>query len=94
LHYNLAKEGVNMTTISIINGTIIKDGKLVVPQQCQLGLRVENVLDYFSKHKIDLDLTQHEECISFSIEHILGKKKLIKALIDDNVIKVHQLMGA
>ncbi len=81
-------------TISIINGTIIKDGKLVVPAECRMGLRVENAFEYFSKNKINLDLTKHEKFVALTMNHYVGKQKLIKALIEDKVIKAHQLVGA
>ncbi len=80
--------------ISIINGTIIKDGKLVVPAECRMGLRVENAFDYFSRNKINLDLTKHEKFVSLTMNHYAGKQKLIKALTDDNVIRRHQLIDA
>jgi len=83
-----------MTTISIIKGKIIKDGRIVVPRECQLGLRVENVLEYFSKNMIDLDFSKHNGYISLSMNHYTGKQKLIKALIDDNVIKANQFISA
>ena len=83
-----------MTTISIIKGKIIKDGRMVVPRQCQLGLRVENVFEYFSKNMIDLDFSQHNGYISLSMNHYSGKQKLIQALLDDNVIKANQFISA
>jgi len=81
-------------TISIINGNIIKNGKLVVPAECRMGLRVENAFEYFSKHKIDLNLTKHEKFLSLSMNQSQEKQKLIKALIEDKVIQAHQLIGA
>ena len=83
-----------MTTITIIKGKIIKDGRIVVPRQCQLGLRVENVLEYFSNNMIDLNFSKHHGYISLSMNHYSGKQKLIKALIDDNVIKANQFISA
>ena len=83
-----------MTTISIIKGKIIKDGHIVVPRQCQLGHRVENVFEYFSNNMIDLDFSKHDGYISLSMNHYSGKQKLIKALLDDNVIKANRLIGA
>ena len=83
-----------MTTISIINGRIIKDGKLVVPRECRVGLRVENVFDYFSRNLIDLDYTLHGGLVSVSTSHLDAKQKLIKALLDDKMIKVTQIISA
>ena len=81
-----------MTTISIINGIVIKDGKVVVPRECQLGYRVENVLDYLSKNRIDMTLSGHSGLVSVSVANIAGRQKLIQALIDDNVIKASQVL--
>ncbi len=83
-----------MTTITIINGHIIKDGKTVVPRQCQVGLKVENVFDYFSRNHIDLDYKVHDGLVSVSTSNYYGKQKLIKALIDDKMIKASQLVAA
>jgi len=83
-----------MTTISIINGLIIKDGKSVVPRQCQVGIRVENVFDYFSRNHIDLDYQVHDGLVSVSTSNYYGKQKLIKALIDDKMIKPTQYVAA
>jgi len=83
-----------MTTITIKNGFIIKDGRSVVPRECQMGLRVENAIEYFSKNRIDLDMTRHDGLVTVSMNHYVGKQKLIKALIEDRVIKPHQLIGA
>jgi len=81
-----------MTTISIINGIIIKDGRAVVPRECQLGVRVENVLEYLSKNRIDMTLSGHEGLVSVSVANYAGEQKLIRALIDDNVIKASQVL--
>lgn len=81
-----------MTTISIINGIIIKDGKPVVPRECKLGQRVENVIEYLSKNRIDMTLSGHQGLVSVTVSTHAGKQKLIKALIDDNVIKASQLL--
>jgi len=81
-----------MTTISIINGIIIKDGKRVVPRECQMGIRVENVLEYLSKNRIDMTLSGHQGLVSVSVSNDAGKQKLIKALLDDKVIKASQLL--
>ncbi|WP_415396801.1 hypothetical protein [Sulfurimonas sp. CS5] len=83
-----------MMTISIINGMIIKDGKSVVPRQCQVGVRVENVLDYFSRNAIDLDYKTHDGLVSVSTNNYYGKQKLIKALLEDRMIKHAQLVTA
>jgi len=83
-----------MTTITIINGQIIKDGKTVVPRQCQVGLKVENVFDYFSRNSIDLDYKVHDGHVSVSTNHYYGKQKLLKALIDDRMIKHTQILSA
>lgn len=83
-----------MMTISIINGMIMKDGKSVVPRQCQVGVRVENVLDYFSKNAIDLDYKAHDGLISVSTNNYYAKQKLIKALLEDRMIKHAQLVSA
>jgi len=81
-----------MTTINIINGIIIKDGRAVFPKECQMGLRVENVLDYLCKNKIDMTLSGHSGLVSISVANIAGKQKLIQALIDDKVIKATQIL--
>ena len=83
-----------MTAISIINGRIIKDGRTVVPRECQVGLRVENVFDYFSKNSIDLDYKVHDSLVSVSTSHYYGKQKLIKALLDDRMIRATQSISA
>ncbi len=75
-----------MTTISIINGIIIKDGRPVVPRQCQMGLRVENVLECLSNSRIDMTLSGHSGLVSISVANVMKKKKLIQALIDEKVI--------
>ena len=81
-----------MTTISIINGIIIREGKKVTPYECQLGNRVENVLEYLSKNKIDMSLSGHEGLVSLRVDSVVGKQKLIQALIDDKVIKASQIL--
>jgi len=81
-----------MTTITIINGIIIKDGKAVMPRECNLGLRVENVLEYLCKNRIDMTLSGYQGLVSVSVSNHAGKQKLIKALIDDNVVKASQLL--
>lgn len=81
-------------TISIINGTIIKDGKLVVPAECRMGLRVENAFEYFSKNRINLNLTKHKKFVALTMSHYCAKQKLIKALIEDKVVMPHQLIDA
>ena len=83
-----------MTTISIVNGRIIKDGRTVVPRQCQVGVRVENIFDYFSRNAIDLDYKVHDGLVSVSTNHYSGKQKLIKALLEDRMIKHTQLITA
>ena len=81
-----------MTTISIINGIIIKDGKPVVPRECRMGIHVENVLDYLSRNRVNMTLSGHSGMVSVSVASVTGKQKLIQALIDDKVIKAHQLL--
>ncbi len=81
-----------MTTISIINGIIIKDGKPISPRECRMGIRVENVLEYLSRNRINMTLSGHSGMVSVSVASMTGKQKLIQALIDDNVIKAHQLL--
>ncbi|WP_321779249.1 hypothetical protein [Sulfurimonas sp.] len=83
-----------MTTISIINGTIIKDGRFVVPRECQVGVRVENVFDYFSKNAIDLDYKVHDGLVSVWTNNYYAKQKLIKALLEDKMIRPSQLLSA
>ena len=83
-----------MTTISIINAIIIKDGKVVVPRECKMGLRVENVLEYLVKNRIDMTLSGHSGLVSISVGNIAARQKLIKALIDDNVIEAHQILNS
>ena len=83
-----------MTTISIINGMITKDGKSVVPRQCRVGIRVENVFDYFSRNAIDLDYSVHDGLVSVSTNHYCGRQKLIKALLEDKMIKPTQIVSA
>ena len=83
-----------MTTISIVNGRITKDGRTVVPRQCQVGIRVENVFDYFSRNAIDLDYQVHDGLVSVSTNHYCGKQKLIKALLEDRMIRPAQLTTA
>ena len=83
-----------MTTINIINGMITKDGKSVVPRECQVGIRVENVFDYFSRNAIDLDYKVHDGLVTLSTNHYCGKQKLIKALLEDKMIKSTQLITA
>ena len=83
-----------MTTINIINGMITKDGKRVVPRQCRVGIRVENVFDYFARNAIDLDYTVHDGLVSVTTTHYCGKQKLIKALLEDRMIKPTQIISA
>ena len=81
-----------MTTISIINGIIIQDGRAVVSGECRLGLRVENVLEFFSKNRINMELSGNNGYVSLRVGSYVGKQKMIKALIDDKVIKPSQLL--
>ena len=81
-----------MTTITIINGIIIKDGHSVVPKECHIGERVENVLEYLVKNRIDMQLSGHQGIVSVSASNYAGEQKLIKALIDDNVIRASQVL--
>ena len=81
-----------MTTISIINGIIIKDGKVVGPRECNLGTQVEDVLEYFASNRIEMSLSGYSGLVSISAGNLAAKKKLIKALIDDNVIEPHQVL--
>ena len=81
-----------MTTISIINGIIIKDGRAVVAKECQMGCRVENVLDYLSRNRINMTLSGHSGLVSVTVANITAKQKLIQALIDDNIIKASQIL--
>ncbi len=83
-----------MTTISIVNGMITKDGRCVVPKECQVGVRVENVFDYFSKNAIDLDYKVHDGLVSVSTSHYFAKQKLIKALLEDKMIRPSQMLSA
>ena len=81
-----------MTTISIINGIIIKDGKPVVARECQMGARVENVLEYLSRNRIDMTLSGYGGLVSVSVSNYTGEQKLIRALIDDKIIKASQVL--
>lgn len=81
-----------MRTISIINGTIIQEGRVVSPRECKLGLHVEHTLEYFVKNRIDMELTGEGGCVSLTVHQNAAKQKLIQALIDDEVIKPHQLL--
>ena len=81
-----------MTTITIINGIIIKDGHAVVPKECHMGARVENVLEYLARNRMDMQLSGHEGLVSVSVSNYAGEQKLIKALIDDNVIRASQVL--
>ena len=81
-----------MTTISIINGIIIRDGRRIFSKECRLGIRVENVLAYLSKNKIDMSLSGHMGHVSVSVQDSVGQQKLIKALIDDEVIRPSQIL--
>ena len=79
-------------TISIINGIIIRDGRKISPRECKMGMQVENVLAYLSRNKIDMNLSGHMGHISVSVQDYVGQQKLIKALIDDNVIRPSQIL--
>ena len=81
-----------MRTITIINGIIIRDGKAIVSRECSMGLRVENVLEYFSKNRINMELSGDHGYISLRVANYAGKQKLIQALIDDKVIKPSQIL--
>lgn len=83
-----------MTTISIVNGMITKDGKIVVPRECQVGIRVENVFDHFSRNAIDLSYQIQDGLVSVSTNHYYEKQKLIKALLEDRMVKAQQLITA
>jgi len=81
-----------MTTISIINGIIIRDGKKIVPKECRLGIHVENVLEYLSKNRIGMNLSGHQGLVSVQVDNYIGQQKLIQALIEDKVIKASQIL--
>ena len=57
-----------------------------------MGLRVENVLEYFARNRIDMTISGHSGLVSISVANAMGKQKLIQALIDDKIIQPNQLM--
>ena len=81
-----------MTTISIIKGIIIRDGRRISSRDCKMGLRVENVLAYLVRNKIDMNLSGHMGHITVAVQDYVGQQKLIKALLDDNIIRPNQLL--
>ena len=81
-----------MTTISIINGFIIKDGRPIVADECGMGAQVANIFEYLSKNRIDMTLSGHSGIVSISVGNYTCKQKLIQALIEDKVIQANQLL--
>lgn len=81
-----------MLNITIENGKFIVNGNEMETKMCQLGTKVVEVFEYFVSNRINLQLTKYANHISFNTERVDASKKLMRALEQDNLIRLNRLL--